>query len=97
MNEDEIMIKYSRGETIEEEELNFLENHLVILINEASLSDLRPAVANNDICDYLGLRHESFKMNCIASILDKIRPIENGMDREQKVFHVILQCRFLYY
>ena len=97
MNENELMDKYTRGVVLTKDEIYFLENKLVILINEARLSHARPPIATNDVCDSLGLRHESFKMNCIATILDKVKPIENGMCREQQVFHVLLQSKFLYY
>jgi len=97
MDKGQIMLNYSKGESLNSEELNFLEECLIILINEARLSDTRPPIANDQICDALGLRHESFEMNCIATILDKAKPIKNGMCREQQVFHVLLQSRFLYY
>ena len=97
MNEDSLIIKYSRGQILNEEELKFLEYKLTILINEARLSHARPQLATDEVCESLGLRHESFKMNCIATILDKVKPIEGDMCREQQVFHVILQSKFLYY
>ena len=90
MNENELMVKYTNGQMLNTDEINFLESKLIILINEARLSHARPQIAANSICDSLGLRHESFKMNCIASILDKVKPIENGICREQKVFHILL-------
>ena len=97
MNEDELMIKYSNQEILNEDELKFLEEKLLILMNEARLTHARPSIATDEICDWLGLRHESFKINCIASILDNIKPLENEMCREQQVFHVLLQAKFLYY
>ena len=97
MKEDDLMLKYIRGEVLNEAELNFLEDKLIILINEARLSNARPPIASNSICDFLGLRRESFKMNCLATILDKIKPRGKELCREQMVFHVLLQSKFLYY
>ncbi len=97
MNKTKLILKHIKGEALNNKELDFLDDCLTILINEARLSDARPKIANNEICDFLGLRHESFEMNCIASILDKVKPIDNGLCREEMVFHVLLQARFLYY
>ena len=97
MNEDDLIVKFSKGEILNEDELKFLEDKLIILINEARLSHARPPIATDAICDCLGLRHESFKMNCIATILDKAKPINNDICREEQVFHVLLQSKFLYY
>tara|TARA_Y100001968_G_C19405582_1_gene743447 strand:+ start:391 stop:684 length:294 start_codon:yes stop_codon:yes gene_type:complete len=97
MNEAKIIHKYSNGLQLSKKELAFLEDRLMILINEALLSDARPAIADEDICDALGLRKESFQMSCLAAILDKLSPITDGICRDQKVFHVLLQSKFLYY
>ncbi|WP_320663515.1 hypothetical protein [Prochlorococcus sp. MIT 1223] len=91
------MIKYSTGEILNENEINYLEDKLIILVNEVRLSHARPTIANDHICNFLGIRNESFKMSCIATILDRIKPIDNNMCREQQVFHVLLQAKFLYY
>ena len=79
MNKVKLMDKYANGDSLSNNELIFLEYSLSILINEAILSDNRPPVASDKICNYLGLRQESFEMNCIASILDKVKPIDNGI------------------
>tara|TARA_Y100001968_G_C19192344_1_gene635809 strand:+ start:225 stop:518 length:294 start_codon:yes stop_codon:yes gene_type:complete len=97
MDKTKLMLKYAGGESLNNEELDFLEDCFIVLIYETRLSDRRPSIANDQICDYLGLRRKSFELNCMASILDKVRPIENDLCREQQVFHVILQSRFLYY
>ena len=97
MNSTQLMFKYANGTILDTEEIEYLENSLIILINEARLSDAPPPIASDDICDSLGLSHESFEMNCIATILDRTKPIKDGICREQHVFHVLLQSRFLYY
>ena len=97
MKKNKLIEKYLDCKMLSKKELDFLEDYLIILINEAKLSDARPLAASNSLCESLGLRHESFEMNCIASILDKLRPVDNGVCREQNVFHVLLQARFLDY
>ena len=96
MVKNELVNKYLNCESLSNQELDFLENCLTILINEAKLSDALPSIASNSLCDSLGLHHESFEMHCIACILDKIKPIDKGLCREQHIFHVLLQSRFLY-
>ncbi len=97
MNKFDLIFKYAKGKKLNKEELRFLENYLATLIEETRLSDSRPKMASNEMCDSLGLCHESFEMSCIASILDKCQPLENEISREQKVFYLLLQSRFLYY
>ncbi len=96
MNKVELITKYISKEKLSNKELDFLEDCLTTLINEAMLSDARPPIASNILCDTLGLKRESFEMNCIASILDKTRPIDDGMCRELRIFHALLQSRFLF-
>ncbi len=97
MNKDELLIEYSKSKDLTEIQLDFLEEVLTISMNEARLSAAKPPIATNEICDAIGICHESFEMTCIASILDQLRPAKNKMSRMQQVFHLLLQCSFLYY
>ena len=90
-------MKYSKNSLIDKDEIEFLERYLLFLVNETKLSDARPLIASKKICKALGLNDESLIINCIASVLDKIDPKKDGFSRQQMVFHVILQSKFLYY
>ena len=97
MDEINLLYKYIEGGEINHEEFRFLEEKLIYLMNQAKLSDLRPKAADKKICKFLGLREDSLEINCIATVLEKLRPTEEGLCREQKVFHLIMESKFLNY
>ena len=74
------------------EELDFLERkHLktISVISEA----LSPSIAHWNICDACNIKQGSFWISCNASILDRIRPVNNGKLRSYKLFDALCQFK----
>tara|TARA_B100000700_G_C14992349_1_gene831956 strand:+ start:82 stop:378 length:297 start_codon:yes stop_codon:yes gene_type:complete len=91
----ELLFGYVHGETMSNDEIDYLEESYDMAIKEISSDDIEPPRAFSDICDAALIAHDSFEISCVASILDEIRPLEKGISRSEKTFNILCKAGFL--
>ena len=77
---------------LSEEEIDFLEREHIKTMNIIS-ELLSPSIANLHICEACNLEPGSFWITCNASILDRIRPVNNGKTRTYKLFYALCEYK----
>ena len=80
---------YVDRKTLNNEQLEYLEQVLKASIQKLKFTGIEPAIATNKICDAALISQGSYEISCIASILDMIHPTEKKMDRKKKVFNAL--------
>ena len=80
---------YANRKTLNNEQIEYLEQALKASIQKLKFTAIEPPVANNKICDAALIAQGSYEISCIASILDMLMPIKNHMERKTKVFNAL--------
>ena len=80
---------YIERKTLNNEQLEYLEQYLKASIQKLKFTGLEPHVAKNKICDAALIAQGSYEISCIASILDMLKPTKNHMERKRKVFNAL--------
>ena len=75
--------------TLNNEQLEYLEQVLKASIQKLKITGIEPCIANDKICDAALISHGSYEISCIASILDMLLPTEKTMERKTKVFNAL--------
>ena len=84
-----VLMDYVDRKTLNNEQLEYLEQVLKASIQKLKFTDIEPAIANNEICDAALISQGSYEISCIASILDMLQPTEKTMERKKKVFNAL--------
>jgi len=87
-----IIEDYCETEKLTAEELDFLEREHLKTMTVISKA-LSPSIAHWNICDACNIKQVSFWISCNASILDRIRPVNNGKLRSYKLFDALCQFK----
>ena len=82
---------YVDRKTLNNEQLEYLEQFLKASIQKLKFTGIEPCIANDNICDAALISHGSYEISCIASILDMLQPDKKTMERKTKVFNAL--CR----
>ena len=80
---------YVDRKTLNNEQLEYLEQVLKASIQKLKFTGIEPVIANNKICDAALIFQGSYEISCIASILDMLQPTEKTMERREKVFNAL--------
>ena len=86
---------YVDRKTLNNEQLEYLEQFLKASIQKLKFTGIEPNIANNKICDAALVSHGSYEISCIASILDMLHPTKKAMERKTKVFNVLCSSGFI--
>ena len=84
-----VLMDYVDRNTLNNEQLSYLEQVLKASIQKLKFTGIEPAIANNEICDAALISQGSYEISCIASILDMLQPTEKTMERKKKVFNAL--------
>ena len=84
-----VLMDYVDRKTLNNEQLEYLEQVLKATIQKLKFTGIEPSIAENKICDAALISHGSYEMSCIASILDNLKPTEKFMERKTKVFNAL--------
>ncbi len=84
-----VLMDYVDRKSLNNEQLEYLEQVLKASIQKLKFTRLEPVIANNKICDAALISHGSYQISCIASILDMLRPTKKNMERKTKVFNAL--------
>ena len=84
-----VLMDYVDRKTLNKEQLSYLEQVLKASIQKLKFTGIKPAIANNEICDAALLSQGSYEISCIASILDMLQPTKKTMERKTKVFNAL--------
>ena len=84
-----VLMDYVERKTLNDEQIEYLEQALKSSIQKLKFTGIEPPVANNKICEAALIEKGSYEISCIASILDMILPTEKNMLRKKKVFNVL--------
>ena len=77
---------------LSEDEVDFLEREHIRIMS--SLSEIiYPSIPNINICEACNFEPVSFWIICNASILDLIRTVKTGKQREHKLFDVLCEYK----
>ena len=80
---------YVDRKTLNNKQLEYLEQVLKATLQNLKVNDIEPVIANNKICDAALISQGSYEISCIASILDMLKPTEKSMERKEKVFNAL--------
>ena len=80
---------YVDRKTLNNEQLEYLEQVLKASIQKLKFTGIEPVIANNKICDAALISKGSYELSCIASILDMLQPTAKTMERKKKVFNTL--------
>ncbi len=83
---------YVERRTLNDEQIDYLEKALKASIQKLKFTGIKPAIANNGICEAALIAHKSHEISCVASILDMLRPNKNRMERKKKVFNILCKA-----
>ena len=78
---------YVERKTLNNEQIEYLEQALKASIQKLKFTGIEPTVSNKKICDAALMAQGSYEICCIASILDTLIPQKNHIDRKKKVFN----------
>ena len=84
-----VLMDYVDRKTLNNEQLEYLEQVLKASVQKLKFIGIEPAIANNEICDAALISHGSYEISCIASILDMLQPTKKAMERKTKVFNAL--------
>ena len=87
MKPSSVLMDYVDRKTLNNEQLEYLEQVFKASIQKLKFTGIEPCIAKNEICDAALISHGSYEISCIASILDMLRPRETTMERKKKVFN----------
>ena len=80
---------YVERKTLNDSQIEYLEQALKASIQKLKFTGIEPLVANKKICDAALISHGSYEISCIASILDMLQPTKKNMERKAKVFNAL--------
>ena len=92
---DSVLMDYVDRKTLNNEQIEYLEQALKASIQKLKYTGIEPSVANHKICDSALIAQGSYEISCIASILDMIKPTENDIKRKTKVFNELCNAGFI--
>jgi len=84
-----VLMDYVERKTLNNEQLEYLEQVLKASIQKLKFAGIKPVIANYEICDAALISHGSYEISCIASILDMLQPTDKTMERKKKVFNAL--------
>ena len=84
-----VLMDYVDRKTLNNEQLEYLEQFLKASIQKLKFTGIEPVIANNKICNAALLSVGSYEISCIASILDMLQPTKKAMERKTKVFNAL--------
>ncbi len=84
-----VLMDFVDRKTLNNEQLEYLEQVLKASIQKLKFTGIEPVIANNEICDAALISQGSYEISCIASILDMLQPTEKTMERKKKVFNAL--------
>ena len=84
-----VLMDYVDRKTLNNEQLEYLEQVLKASIQKLKFTGIEPSIADDKICDAALISHGSYEISCIASILDMLEPEEQTMERKTKVFNAL--------
>ena len=80
---------YVDRKTLNNEQLEYLEQFLKASIQKLKFTGIEPNVADKRICDAALVSQGSYEISCIAAILDMLQPTPNKMERKTKIFNAL--------
>tara|TARA_Y100001968_G_scaffold311884_1_gene334438 strand:+ start:220 stop:495 length:276 start_codon:yes stop_codon:yes gene_type:complete len=80
---------YVDRKTLNNEQIEYLEQTLKASIQNLKFTGIEPRIANKKICNAALIAQGSYEISCIASILDMLMPTNNHMERKTKVFNAL--------
>ena len=89
MNPSVVLMEYVDRNALNGEQIEYLEQVLTASIQKLKFTEIKPVIANNEICDAALMPQGSYEISCIASILDMLQPKEKTMERKKKVFNAL--------
>ena len=84
-----VLMDYVDRKTLNNEQLEYLEQVLKASIQKLKFNGIEPVIANNEICDVALISQGSYEISCIASILDMLQPTKKTIERKTKVFNAL--------
>ena len=87
-----VLKDYVNRKTLNNEQIEYLEQALKASIQKLKFTDIEPPIANKMICDAALMAEGSYEISCIASILDILMPTENHLNRKTKVFNTLCKA-----
>ena len=89
MSSTSVLMDYVDRKTLNNDQIEYLEQTLKASIQKLKYTGIEPSVANNKICDSALIAQGSYEISCIASILDMLQPTTKKMERKTKVFNAL--------
>ena len=86
---------YVDRKTLNDEQLEYLEQFLKASIQKLKLTGIEPVIANKKICDAALISQGSYEISSIACILDMLQPTKNLIERKTKVFNALCNAGFI--
>jgi len=90
-----VLMDFVERKKLNTQQIEYLEQTLKAAIQKLKFTGIEPTVANNKICNAALIAEGSYEISCIASILDKIKPLENHIERRTRVFNLLCNSGFL--
>ena len=84
-----VLMDYVDRKTLNNEQLEYLEQVLKASIQKLKFTGIEPVIANKIICNSALISQGSYEISCIASILDMLQPTKKNMERKIKVFNAL--------
>ena len=89
MKPSSVLMDYVDRKTLNNEQLEYLEQVLKASIHKLKFNGIEPCIAKDKICDAALISRGSYEISCIASILDMLQPSEKTLERKTKVFNAL--------
>ena len=90
-NMSSVLKRYYHSNQITEEELNFLESCWLNSLNKVHYNRF-PCMAPDWICEAAKVPKDNYWIICNAAILDRLRPMERGLNRHDQIMSVLRQA-----
>ena len=84
-----VLMDYVDRNTLNNDQLEYLEQVLKASIQKLKFTGIKPVIANNKICNAALIPQGSYEISCIASVLDMLQPTKKPMERKKKVFNAL--------
>ena len=79
-----VLMDYVDRKTLNNEQLEYLEQVLKASIQKLKFTGIEPVIAKNEICDAALISQGSYEISCIASILDMLQPTEKEWSAKKR-------------
>ena len=87
-----VLLDYAKRKTLNDEQIEFLEKALITSIQKVKFTGVKPAIAEDVVCDAALIARNSLEISCMASILDILKPVEGQLKRNKRVFNILCKA-----